>query len=319
MSRNVIIKTENLTKKYEDVVAVNNLNLEIYEGEIFGLLGPNGAGKTTTILMLLGLTEPTLGSATIDGYNATKEPIHIKRIVGYLPDNVGFYEDMTARENLRFTGRLNNLDDKEIESRINSLLERVKLSDVGDRKVGTYSKGMRQRLGIADTLMKDPRVMILDEPTIGLDPAGINEMLELIAELAREDKRTVLISSHQLYQIQRICDRVGIFVKGQLLAQGPIHTLGEQVFKGKPLTLELSVEPMDDKLVSLIKSIREDIKVKAVDNEQLTVESIEDIRKPLIRLLSDNDYKILFLKQTGRDLDDIYSRYFAREEGPNEQ
>ena len=169
-------------------------------------------------------------------------------------------------------------------------------------------------MGIADTLMKDPKVIILDEPTIGLDPAGINEMLNLIADLAREDKRTVLISSHQLYQIQKICDRVGIFVKGHLIAEGPIHTLGEQVFKGKPLTLELNIEPVDDKLVSLIKSIREDIKIKIVDHEQIIIESIDDIRKPLLRLLSDNDYKVLFLKQTGRDLDDIYSRYFAREE-----
>ncbi|NLU36316.1 MAG: ABC transporter ATP-binding protein [Clostridiales bacterium] len=314
MSRNVMIKTKELTKKYEDLTAVDNLNLEIYEGEIFGLLGPNGAGKTTTILMLLGLTEPTSGFATIDGHNTTKEPIYIKRMVGYLPDNVGFYEDMTARENLRFTGRLNGLSEEEIESRIDSLLERVKLSDVGDKRVGTYSKGMKQRLGIADTLMKDPKVIILDEPTIGLDPAGINEMLNLIADLAREDKRTVLISSHQLYQIQKICDRVGIFVKGHLIAEGPIHTLGEQVFKGKPLTLELNIEPVDDKLVSLIKSIREDIKIKIVDHEQIIIESIDDIRKPLLRLLSDNDYKVLFLKQTGRDLDDIYSRYFAREE-----
>ncbi len=313
MNKNVMIKTENLTKNYDDVTAVNSLNLEIFEGEIFGLLGPNGAGKTTTILMLLGLTEPTEGVATINGYNTTKESIHIKKMVGYLPDHVGFYEDMTARENLRFTGRLNNLDDNEIETRIDSLLERVKLSDVSDRKVGTYSKGMRQRLGIADTLMKDPKVIILDEPTIGLDPAGINEMLDLIADLARKDRRTVLISSHQLYQIQKICDRVGIFVKGKLLAVGPIDTLGEKVFEGKPLTLELNVEPVDERLISLIQSIGEEIKVTS-DQNQLSIESIDDIRKPLLRILSEHNYKVLFLKQRGRDLDDIYSRYFTGEE-----
>lgn len=313
MNKNVMIKTENLTKNYDDVTAVNSLNLEIFEGEIFGLLGPNGAGKTTTILMLLGLTEPSEGVATINGYNTTKESIHIKKMVGYLPDHVGFYEDMTARENLRFTGRLNNLSDNEIETRIDTLLERVKLSDVSDRKVGTYSKGMRQRLGIADTLMKDPKVIILDEPTIGLDPAGINEMLDLIADLARKDRRTVLISSHQLYQIQKICDRVGIFVKGKLLAVGPIDTLGEKVFEGKPLTLELNVEPVDERLISLIQSIGEEIKVTS-DQNQLSIESIDDIRKPLLRILSEHNYKVLFLKQRGRDLDDIYSRYFTGEE-----
>ncbi|HHU49555.1 MAG: ABC transporter ATP-binding protein [Caldicoprobacterales bacterium] len=313
MNKNVMIKTENLTKNYDDVTAVNSLNLEIFEGEIFGLLGPNGAGKTTTILMLLGLTEPSEGVATINGYNTTKESIHIKKMVGYLPDHVGFYEDMTARENLRFTGRLNNLSDNEIETRIDTLLERVKLSDVSDRKVGTYSKGMRQRLGIADTLMKDPKVIILDEPTIGLDPAGINEMLDLIADLARKDRRTVLISSHQLYQIQKICDRVGIFVKGKLLAVGPIDTLGEKVFEGQPLTLELNVEPVDERLISLIQSIGEEIKVTS-DQNQLSIESIDDIRKPLLRILSEHNYKVLFLKQRGRDLDDIYSRYFTGEE-----
>lgn len=313
MNKNVMIKTENLTKNYDDVTAVNSLNLEIFEGEIFGLLGPNGAGKTTTILMLLGLTEPSEGVATINGYNTTKESIHIKKMVGYLPDHVGFYEDMTARENLRFTGRLNNLSDNEIETRIDTLLERVKLSDVSDRKVGTYSKGMRQRLGIADTLMKDPKVIILDEPTIGLDPAGINEMLDLIANLARKDRRTVLISSHQLYQIQKICDRVGIFVKGKLLAVGPIDTLGEKVFEGQPLTLELNVEPVDERLISLIQSIGEEIKVTS-DQNQLSIESIDDIRKPLLRILSEHNYKVLFLKQRGRDLDDIYSRYFTGEE-----
>jgi ABC-2 type transport system ATP-binding protein len=314
MDKNVMIEIENLTKKYDDVIAVDHLNLDIYEGEIFGLLGPNGAGKTTTILILLGLTEPTAGNATINGYNTTKEPIHVKKIVGYLPDNVGFYEDMTARENLRFTGRLNNLNEKEIESRIDSLLERVKLVDVGDRKVATYSRGMKQRLGIADTLMKNPKVIILDEPTIGLDPAGINEMLELIEELAREDNRTVLISSHQLYQIQKICDRVGIFVNGKLLAEGPIHTLGEKVFEDQPLTLELNVEPIDDKLVSLIQSISEDVNISIDDHEKIFIKSNNDIRTPLLRILSDNDYSVLFLKQRGRDLDDIYSRYFAGEE-----
>ena len=186
------------------------------------------------------------------------------------------------------------------------------MSDVGDKKVGTYSKGMRQRLGIADTLMKDPKVMILDEPTIGLDPAGINEMLDLIADLARKDNRTVLISSHQFYQIQKICDRVGIFVKGKLLAAGPINTLGDKVFEGQPLTLEINAEPVDDKLISLIKSIGEDIKVMR-DQDQLSIESIDDIGKPLLRILSENNYRVLFLKQRGRDLDDIYSRYFTGE------
>ena len=312
--KRVVIKTQGLTKKYKDLTAVNRLDLEIYEGEIFGLLGPNGAGKTTTILMLLGLTEPTEGFAEINGLDTTKETLKVKRTVGYLPDHVGFYEDMTGRENLRFTGRLNGIDEKELEGRINDLLERVKLSKFSDKKVGTYSRGMKQRLGIADTLMKDPKIIILDEPTLGLDPQGINDILNLIVELARKDKRTVLISSHLLHQVQKICDRVGIFVSGELLACGPIDTLGEKVFKDRELTLELSISPVDDKLTELIKSINEGVKIRTEENK-LFVESKEDIRKELVKALSDNDYELLYLKQSGRDLDEIYRQYFLAKEG----
>ena len=159
--RRPIIHTEGLTKCYGPKTAVSDLNLDIYPGEIFGLLGPNGAGKTTTTLMLLGLSEPTSGKAEIDGKDCTRQPIEIKRIVGYLPDNVGFYADMTGRENLRFTGRLNGLPDDVIESRICSLLEKVGMTEAADMKTGTYSRGMRQRLGVADVLMKDPKVVIM--------------------------------------------------------------------------------------------------------------------------------------------------------------
>ncbi|MFZ5944045.1 MAG: ABC transporter ATP-binding protein [Bacillota bacterium] len=313
MNDKVIIKTEGLTKKYGDFTAVNDLNLEIYEGEIFGLLGPNGAGKTTTILMLLGLTEPTQGAAHIKNYDTTRNTIAVKKIVGYLPDHVGFYDDMTGRENLRFIGRLNGLNSRNIEEKIDNLLELVKLSQVGDNKVGTYSRGMKQRLGIADTLMKDPEVIILDEPTLGLDPKGINEILDLIVELAKKNNRTILISSHLLHQVQRICDRVGIFVKGNLLTHGPISTLEEKVFADQPLTLELEVSPVNEELTPLIKSINEEVEVE-IKEDKIIVRSKEEIRKKLVKTLSNNDYEILFLKQSGRDLDDIYNRYFAGKE-----
>ncbi len=208
-----IIRTEGLTKLYGEKKAVDNLNLEIRKGEIFGLLGPNGAGKTTTTLMLLGLTEPSEGQAWIDGKDCTRDPIAIKRMVGYLPDNVGFYADMTGRENLRFTGQLNGLPRDLAEARIDDLLEKVGMTEAADQKTGTYSRGMRQRLGIADVLMKDPGVVIMDEPTLGIDPEGMRELMDLIRGLAVEEGSTILISSHQLYQIQQICDRVGLFVK----------------------------------------------------------------------------------------------------------
>lgn len=197
MAQNVI-KTSHLTKKYGDKIAVNDLNLSIREGEVFGLLGPNWAGKTTTILMLLGLTEPTAGSALICDMNCTRNPLEVKSVVGYLPDNVGFYGDMTGRQNLRFTGRLNGLDGKELEERIDQILERVGMTEAADRRAGTYSKGMRQRLGIADVLIKDPKIIIMDEPTLGIDPEGMRELLALIRQLSEEDGRTLLISSRTL-------------------------------------------------------------------------------------------------------------------------
>ena len=186
-TRDIIITTEHLTKTYGSKTAVSDLNLSIRKGEIFGLLGPNGAGKTTTTLMLLGLTEPTEGSAFIDGKNCTREAIAVKRIVGYLPDSVGFYSDMTGRENLRFTGRLNGLSEETIEARIDELLEKTGMTYAADQKTGTYSRGMKQRLGIADVLMKDPQVIIMDEPTLGIDPEGMRELMTLIRRLAEED------------------------------------------------------------------------------------------------------------------------------------
>ncbi|MEI3139131.1 MAG: ABC transporter ATP-binding protein [Lachnospiraceae bacterium] len=198
----VIIQTSGLTKRYGEKTAVNQLNLSIKKGEIFGLLGPNGAGKTTTILMLLGLTEPSAGTAAICGMDCTRSALGIKKIVGYLPDNPGFYQDLTGRQNLAFTGRLNGLSE-EIKKRSDEALKRVRLEDAADKKTGTYSKGMRQRLGIADVLMKDPEIIIMDEPTLGLDPEGMRELLELMTQMSKEDGRTLLISSHQLYQVHR--------------------------------------------------------------------------------------------------------------------
>ena len=225
----IIIRTSELVKQYGDVTAVDHLNLEIHKGEVFGLLGPNGAGKTTTTLMLLGLTDPTSGTAEISGLDCTRDALAVKKIVGYLPDNVGFYPDMSGRENLIFSGMMNGLTRKEAEERASGLLERVGMTYASDRKTGTYSRGMRQRLGIADVLMKDPEIIIMDEPTLGIDPSGMRELTALIRELSVKDGRTILISSHELYQIHEISDRVGIFVKGRMIACGRIDELGQQL------------------------------------------------------------------------------------------
>ena len=217
MGEQVIVLTD-LTKQYGNFTAVDHIRLNIRKGEIFGLLGPNGAGKSTTILMMLGLTEPTSGTVEICGINSTTHPIEVKRKIGYLPEDVGFYDDMTGPENLIYTARLNGISDKEAKTKAMELMKRVGLEDQLAKKTGKYSRGMRQRLGLADVLIKNPEIIILDEPTSGIDPAGVQEFIELIRWLSKEEGLTVLFSSHHLDQVQKVCDRVGLFSNGQLLA-----------------------------------------------------------------------------------------------------
>jgi len=223
-----VIETRELTKRYGNQVAVNRLNLQVQRGEIFGFLGPNGAGKTTTFLMLLGLSEPTTGTARVCGCDPTRDPLQVKRVVGYLPENVGFYDDMTAIQNLQYVARLNGIRDGALARKIEEVLDRVGLLAESKKRVGAYSRGMRQRLGIAEVLLKNPQVVFLDEPTLGLDPDGTLRMLEMIRALSRERGITVFFSSHQLDQVQRISDRVGIMLQGNLVGVGPMDELAKQ-------------------------------------------------------------------------------------------
>jgi ABC-2 type transport system ATP-binding protein len=225
-----VIETQDLTKVYGEQVAVDHLNLKINEGEVFGFLGPNGAGKTTTLLMLLGLSEPTSGKAWVCGFDPTREPLKVKRLVGYLAENVGFYDDMNAVQNLLFISRLNGIPDDLASNKIKELLKIVDLEVDPKKKVGEYSRGMRQRLGIAEVLLKDPQVVFLDEPTLGLDPDGSLQMLELIRSLSQDKKITVFFSSHLLDQVQKISHRVGIMIKGHLVAVGRIEDLAKEKF-----------------------------------------------------------------------------------------
>ena len=226
------IITRRLSKTYGDLVAVDNLDLEVHAGEIFGLLGQNGAGKTTTILMLLGLTEPSAGGARVVGLDPTRKPLEVKRRVGYLPDNVGFYEGMTGRENLRYTAKLNGLSGREAERQISESVEHVGMTARVDTKIDTYSRGMLQRLGIADALVKSPSVLILDEPTTAIDPIGVVEILDMLRGLVQERGLAVLLSSHLLAQVQSVCDRVGIFAAGKLIGVGTVPELAERFGDG---------------------------------------------------------------------------------------
>jgi ABC-2 type transport system ATP-binding protein len=228
---NTVIEARGLTKRYDTAFAVRDVSFTVGAGEIFGLLGPNGAGKTTTILMLLGLSDITAGTARVFGHDPARDPLTVKRHVGYLPDSVGFYDNLSGVDNLHYTARLIGIPGLEREKRIKASLERVGLADVGHKKVGAYSRGMRQRLGLAEIVMKDAKIAILDEPTNGLDPQASLELLALIRSL-KSSGVTVLLSSHLLDRVQSVCDRVALFQNGRIALIGTIDELGRQVLGG---------------------------------------------------------------------------------------
>ena len=240
MENGKVIETFDLTKKYPNQTAVNDLSFSVKEGEIFGFLGPNGAGKTTTLLMLMGLSRPSGGSAKVCGLDPVRKAREVKGLVGYLPENVGFYQDMDAVQSLEYIADLNGMDRGKTGEKISEALNIVGLSEDKRKKVGVYSRGMKQRLGIAEVLLKDPKVMFLDEPTLGLDPDGAFKIIELIQSLNSNRKISVLLSSHHLQQVQKISHRVGIMIKGEMVAEGSIDSLAKEKFGvgGKEYNLE---------------------------------------------------------------------------------
>lgn len=228
MDNHAIIETRGLMKNYNHKIAVDHLSFKVEPGEVFGFLGPNGAGKTTTLLMLLGLSQPSGGSARVCGLDPVRQAREVKRLVGYLPENVGFYGDLDAVQSLEYIANLNGIMKGEALNRIHEVLEIVGLLEDAHKKVEAYSRGMKQRLGIAEVLLKDPALLFLDEPTQGLDPDGAVRFIEFIQSLNRDRKITVLVSSHNLYQVQKISHRVGIMIAGKMVAEGSIEALAKE-------------------------------------------------------------------------------------------
>jgi ABC-2 type transport system ATP-binding protein len=311
MTMAATIYSEGLTKRYDGHAVVDDLDLEVQGGEVFGLLGPNGAGKTTTILMLLGLVEPSEGIIEVLGLDPRRHPLEVKRRVGFLPDAVGFYDTMTGRENLRFTARLNGVEDA--EDKIDDLLDQVGLDYAAEQAVGEYSRGMKQRLGLADALVKDPGVLILDEPTTAIDPEGVAEMLGLIRRLATEEGVTILLSSHLLHQVQAICDRVAIFVDGKVVAQGPPHELAtaqsgpvrvEFRFEGDAAAARRRLEAIDT-VSEVIPGRVPGVWIAGLEPATLS-HTVQELVGPDIGLTG--------IHRIDDDLDAIYRRYFETRE-----
>ena len=316
------IRTRDLTKEYGDLVAVDKLNLEVRAGEIFGLLGQNGAGKTTTILMLLGLTEPSGGQARVVGLDPARYPLEVKRRVGYMPDSVGFYTDLTGRENLRYTSRLNRIPSVLAESTIEAVLEQVGLTSRADDQVETYSRGMLQRLGIADALVKDPDILILDEPTTAIDPIGVVEILDLLRRLVRERGMAVLLSSHLLNQVQSVCDRIGIFASGRMIGQGTLADLAERVGESRA-HVEVAFDSSDDAATDAIADVLRGIdgvasaKPGRRPSDPWTLAIAKgadeaDVRRHVPLAVAERGFQLVSLRAVEPSLEDIYRHAVAR-------
>lgn len=309
---NPVIQTKELTKKYGTFTAVDHLNLEVRAGEVFGLLGPNGAGKTTTILMLLGLTEPTSGSVRVLGLDPARQPLSVKSRVGYLPDQIGFYDELTAQENLTYITHLNGIPGAQIEQRVDEALKRVGLEDVANKRVSTFSHGMRQRLGLADILVKQPQLIIMDEPTSGLDPEASHEFLEMIRGL-KEEGITILLSSHLLYQVQAVCDRVGLFNHGQMVLKGTVKELAQRVLGGA-YRIVVDADGEQPAIVKALEKIPEVSNIRVTDSKLYEVESSQDIRPEAAQAVVAAGGRLLQLNVQMQSLDDIYSAYFKEVE-----
>lgn len=304
----IVLESRGLTKRYDGFVAVENLDLTVRQGEVFGLLGPNGAGKTTTILMLLGLTEPTAGSVRVLGLDPVRQPLSVKAHVGYLPEHLGFYEWLTARENMAYTARLNGLSRSEAQARIDAALAQVGLEKVADQHVATFSRGMRQRLGVADVLLKWPQLVIMDEPTQGLDPEGAREFLGIIHRLKSEGI-TILLCSHLLYQVQAVCDRVGLFHRGHMVLEGTVKELAQQVLGGGyRIHLEAEGPHSLEEPLRRLKGVQN---VRRHDN-RYELEAQDDLRAEAAKAVVEAGGRLLSLAVEAPSLDEVYTRYFQQ-------
>jgi ABC-2 type transport system ATP-binding protein len=306
-----VIEAENLVKRYDGVPVVKGISFSVERGEIFGLLGPNGAGKTTTILMLLGLSDISEGTARVLGHDPAREPLSVKRRVGYLPDQIGFYDNLSASENLRYTARLMGLERGEREDKIRSALGHVGLAEFANKRVGTFSRGMRQRLGLAEILMKEAEIAILDEPTSGLDPQATLELLEIIRDLKRR-RVSVLLSSHLLERVQSVCDRVALFSEGRIVLLGSVPELGRQVLGGG---FRVEVEAQGEGLADRIAAIPGVQKVEADGADRVRLLADHDVRPEAAAAVVGAGGRLLRLSVEEPSLEAIYTHYFKTHEG----
>ena len=310
-----MIKVEHLAKRYADVYAVNDISFEVHQGEIVGLLGPNGAGKTTTMRILSCYMPATSGSATVAGYDVFRESINVRKQIGYLPENVPLYPEMRVREYLLFRAKLKKLPSRERKSKIDECIEKCSITEVQNQIIGTLSKGYRQRVGLADTLVHDPKILILDEPTIGLDPNQIRQVRQLIKELGA--KHTILLSTHILPEVEMLCERVIIINKGKIVAMDTPTNLAIQLRAGNNLVLE--VRGNGEKIKNALTNIKSVKKVVWQDKGEISNFTVEaekgaDVREDVFSNIVKNNGIIREMKQASITLEEIFHQITMREQ-----
>ena len=311
-----ILKVNDLIKKYGSFTAVKGISFEIMEGEIFSLLGPNGAGKTTTISMLSTLFTPTSGDASICGHSISKEPMAVKKCIGVVPQDLALYEDLTARENLIFWGQMYGLSGKTLKSRVDEVLEQTGLRDKAKQKIKTYSGGMKRRINIGVGLLHKPRLLFMDEPTVGIDPQSRRSILDSVKELNRNGM-TVLYTTHYMEEAQELSNRVGIIDHGELIAIGTQEELTKSVGETDTLVLHVAEEVDPQNLAGAVKKLKGVLKAEVTDHEvTIITPSAEELLAPVVSHANNLGIKIhsidirepnleaVFLNLTGRALRD---------------
>ena len=311
MSENVV-ETFELTKMYGDFPAVNQLDLEVKKGEIFGFLGPNGAGKTTTVLMLMGLSVPTSGSANVGGFDIVDQSREIRTVASILPEYSSLYGDLTAFENLDFIGELNDMPREERENRIHETLEVVGMSDWVDTKYESFSRGMKQRVGVASTMMKNPQILFLDEPTLGLDPLGTREIRELILDLKNKQGLTIVMTSHILSEVQATCDRIGIINGGKLVLEETMANLNHAMTGSEERLVEFKLTGITQELVKDLEAVK-GVNSVTQDNGRLYVNSSVESDVTVSRTIVRHGSTILLMKPREYTLEEIFMKYYEKE------
>ncbi|MBM4065276.1 MAG: ATP-binding cassette domain-containing protein [Planctomycetes bacterium] len=310
-----MIKVEQLAKRYADVFAVDHISFEVNQGEILGLLGPNGAGKTTTMRILTCYMPATSGTATVAGYDVFRDSISVRKQIGYLPENVPLYPEMRVKEYLTFRAKLKKVPYRERKSKINECIEKCRIKEVQNQIIGTLSKGYRQRVGLADTLVHDPKILILDEPTIGLDPNQIRQVRQLIKELG--EKHTILLSTHILPEVEMLCGRVIIINKGKIVAMDTPSNLESQLKSGSNIVLE--VRGNGEKIKNALSGIKGVKKVVwhdkgEVNNFAVEAEKGMDIREDIFSNIVKNNGVIREMKQIAVTLEEIFHQITTQEQ-----